>query len=67
MKPLRAALNLGKKMKNFLPSADVLLKPQIWLFHAFVLQTTAKKWTKMKNERAECAKLLYLPTKYVHL
>ena len=48
VKPSREALNLGEKMKKFLPSADVLLKPQIWLFHAFVLRTTAK------NENCTC-------------
>ena len=39
----------------------------MWLFHAVVLQTTAKKWTKVKNARAERAKLLSLPTKYANL
>ena len=46
---------------------DVLHKPQIWLFHVVVLQTTAKKWTKVKNARVERAKLLFLPTKYANL
>ena len=31
------------------------------------LLTTAKKWTKMKNARAERAKLLFLSTKYANL
>ena len=39
------------------------IKPQIWLFHV-VLLTTAKKWTKLKNARAERAKLLFFPTKF---
>ena len=67
MKPLRAELNLGEKNENLSPSADVLIKPQIWLFHVVVLLTTAKKWTKMKNARAERAKLLFLSTKYANL
>ena len=43
------------------------IKPQIWLFHVVVLQTTAKKWAKVKNARAGRAKLLFLPTKYANL
>ena len=43
------------------------IKPQIWLFHVVVLLTTAKKWTKVKNARAEREKLLFLPTKYANL
>ena len=39
------------------------MKPQIWLFHVVVLLTTAKKGTKMKNARAERAKLLFFLTK----
>ena len=35
-------------MKILSSSADVLHKPQIWLFHIAVLQTTEKKWTKVK-------------------
>ena len=42
-------------------------KPQFWLFHVAVLQTTAKKWTKVKNVRAGRVKLLFLPTKYANL
>ena len=33
------------------------IKPQVWLFHVVVLLTTAKKWTKVKNARAERSKL----------
>ena len=61
------ALNLGGKNENLSSSADDLIEPQIWLFHVVVLQTTAKKWTKVKNARAGRAKLLFLPTKYAHL
>ena len=60
------ALNLGKKMKIYPQVLTFVIQPQIWLFHVAVLQTTAKKWTKMKIARAERAKLLFLPTKYVN-
>ena len=50
MKPLSTALNLGETLS---------IKPQTWQFHVVVLQTTAKKWTKMKNARAQRAKLRY--------
>ena len=43
-----------------------LIRPQIWLFHVVVLQTTAKKWTKTKHARAQRAKLLFLSTSYVY-
>ena len=36
------------------------ITPQTWLFHVVVLLTTAKKQTKVKNARAERAKLLFL-------
>ena len=59
------ALNLGQNMKKkYLTS---FTKPQFWLFHVAVLQTTAKKWTKVKNVRAGRVKLLFLPTKYANL
>ena len=61
------ALNLGEKMKIHPQVPTSLIKPQIWLFHVVVLQTTAKKWTKIKNARAGRAKLLFLPTKYANL
>ena len=32
-----------------------------------ILMTTAKKWTKVKNARAERAKLLFLPEKNANL
>ena len=43
-----------------------VIKPQNWLFYVVVLQTTAQKWTKVKNARAGRAKLLFLPTKYAN-
>ena len=43
------------------------IKPQIRLFHVVVLVTTAKKWTKVKNARAERAKLFSFPTKYANV
>ena len=55
----------GGETENLSSSADVLLtsyiKLQIWLFHAVVLLTTAKKWTKMKNARAERVNLSFFP------
>ena len=44
-----------------------LVKPQIWPFHVVVLQTTAKKWTKVENARAGRAEILFLATKYANL
>ena len=43
------------------------IKPSTWLFHVVVLLTTAKKLTKVKNARADRAKLVFLPTKYANL
>ena len=57
----------GILSSNLMSSFGQGLKPQIWLFHVVVLQTTAKKWTKVKNARAGRAKLLFLPTKYANL
>ena len=53
--------------ENLSSSADVLHKTSNFVFHVVVLLTTAKKWTKMKNARAERAKLLFLSTKYANL
>ena len=61
------ALNLGEKRKIYLQVLTFFIRLQIWLFHVAVLQTTAQKWTKMKNARAGRAKLLFLPTKYANL
>ena len=61
------ALNLGEKMKNYPQVLTFFIKPQLSLFHVAVLLTTAKKWTKVKNARAEGAKLLFLPNKYANL
>ena len=55
------ALNLGEKMKIYPQVLTSLIKPRIWLFLVVVLQTTAKKWTKMKHASAGCAKLLFCP------
>ena len=63
MKPVLAALNLGEKNENLSPSANVLHNTS----NVVALLTTAKKWTKMKNARAERAKLLFLPTEYANL
>ena len=57
------ALNLREKLKIYPEVLTFFIKPQIWLFHFVVLQTTAKKWTKVKNARAGRAKLLFLHTK----
>ena len=57
---------LGEKMKVYPQLLTFFIKPQIWLFHVAVLLTTAKKWTKVKNARAERAKLLFLSTKYAN-
>ena len=46
------ALNLQEKMKIYPQVVTFFIKPQIWMFHVLVLQTTAKKWTKVKNTRA---------------
>ena len=51
-------------MKIYLQVLMFSITPQTWLFHLVALLTTAKKWTKMKNARAERAKLLFLSTKY---
>ena len=61
------ALNLGEKMKSYPQVLTFFIKPQLSLFHVAVLPTTAKKWTKVKNARAERAKLLFLPNKYANL
>ena len=64
------ALTLGEKMKIYPQMLTSMIKPQIWLFHVVVLLMTVNKWTKVKNaraERAERAKLLFLPTKYANL
>ena len=55
-----------KQLKKQRPRwrSDILNgESQIWLFSVVVLQTTAKKWTKVKNSRAKRAKLLFLLTK----
>ena len=61
------ALNLRDKMKIYPQVLTFFIKPQIWLFHVVGLLTTAKKCAKVKNARAERAKLLFLPTKYANL
>ena len=61
------ALNLGEKMKIDSQVLTFFIEPQNCLFHVVVLLTTAKKWTTVKNARAERAKLLFLPTKYANL
>ena len=55
------ALNLGQKMKKKknLQLLTSFTKPQLWLFHVAVLQTTTKKWTKVKNVRAGRVKLFF--------
>ena len=57
------ALNLREKMNIYVQVLTSFIKPQIWLCHVVVLQTTAKKWTKVKIARAGSAKLMFLPTK----
>ena len=64
---VRAALNLGEKMKIYPQVLTLFIKPQICLFHVVVLLTTAKKWTKVENARAGRAKLSFLSTKYANL
>ena len=62
------ALNLGQNMKKKKKkNMTSFTKPQFWLFHVAVLQSTAKKWKKVKNVRAGRVKLLLLPTKYANL
>ena len=63
MLQVETGLKLGEKMKAYLQVPTSFINPQMWLFHIVVLQTTAKKWTKVKNARAGRAKLLFLPTK----
>ena len=60
------ALNLGEKVKIYPEALTFSIKSQILLFHAVVLLTAAKKWTKVKNARAGRAKILFLPTKYAN-
>ena len=59
------AHNLGEKIKIYLQVLTIFKKPHICAFHVVVLQTTPKKWTKVKKARAECAKLLSVANKYV--
>ena len=40
----------GEKMKIYLQVLTLSIYPQIWLFQVVVLQTTAKKWTKVKSQ-----------------
>ena len=54
-------------MKIYAQVLSFCITPQIWLFHVVVLQTTAKKWTKVKNARAGRAKLLFLLSEYANL
>ena len=63
------ALNLGgKKWKFILKCWRSYWTSNLAISRSVVvLQTTAKKWTKVKNARAGRAKLLFLPTKYAHL
>ena len=61
------ALNLGEKMKSYPQVLTFFIKPQLSLFQVAVLLTMAKKWTKVKNARAERAKQLFLPNKYANL
>ena len=51
-------------MKIYPQALTSSIKPPTWLFHVVVLLTTAKKLTKVKNARANRAKLVFLPTKY---
>ena len=54
-------------MEIYLQVLTFSVTPQTWLFHVVALLTTENKWTKMKNARAERAKLLFLSTKYANL
>ena len=53
-------------MKIYPQVLTFFIKPQIYLFHVVALLKTAKKSTKVKNARAERAKLFFLPTKYAN-
>ena len=53
------AFNLGQKMKIYPQVLAFFIKPQIWLFHVAVLQTTAKKWTKVKNMCRACKAIVF--------
>ena len=53
--------NLGEKIKIYPQVLTFLITPQIWLFPVFVLLTTTKKWTKVKNARAGLAKPSFCP------
>ena len=64
---LVTALNLGGENENLSCSVDVLHKTSNLAFLRCRLETTTKKWTKLKNARAGRAKLLFLPTKYANL
>ena len=59
-------LNLGEKLKIYPQSADVFINLATNISRCIVLLTMAKKWRKVKNAGAGCAKLLFLPsgTKY---
>ena len=54
-------------MKIYVQELTFSITPQTCLFHVVVLLTTATKWTKVKNARAERAKLSFLPTEYANL
>ena len=68
MKPLRAALHLGEKNENLSPGADVLHNTSSLVISRCCFADDGKEMDKkMKNARAERAKLLFLPTKYANL
>ena len=47
----RSGVQVKKENEKFIVVRS--RSPQMWLFHVVVLQRTAKKCTKMQNERAE--------------
>ena len=54
--------NRGENENFNLQGLTYFIKPEIWLFHVVVLQTTAKKWTKVKTSHAGHVKSLFWPT-----
>ena len=53
------ALNLEEKVKIYPQVLTFFIKAQI----VVLLQTTAKKWTKVKNARASACKVIVFPPK----
>ena len=62
------AVNFEEKMKIYPQVLTFFKKPQIWLFHLVVLQTTTKKRTKAKKHVQGVQSYCFCPLlKYANL